>query len=343
MVLLSTWAGTEYAWGSAAIISLGIGALVALVAFCLVEMRAAEPLIPLWLFKNRTFSAASGVGFIVGFAMFGAIIYLPLYLQIVHGASPTASGLQLLPMIAGMLVTFIVSGRIVTRTGRYKVFPITGSAVLGAGLFLLSLLGPQTPYGLVALYMLVTGLGVGLVMQVLVVAVQNSVPYTQLGVATATSTFFRTIGGAFGVAVLGAVFTNRLLAQLRLHATAAELKLLSGSNITANPEQIDHLPPAQRTLFVDAFSHAIHSLFLVAVPFVAVAFVLSWVMKEIPLRTTANVPGSGPDADPDGGDAPDGDAVAVTDGAGAGERHANGSAGAGPAGDEAVLEPPRRA
>jgi uncharacterized protein YejL (UPF0352 family) len=137
--------------------------------------------------------------------------------------------------------------------------------------------------------MFITGLGIGLVMQVLVVAVQNAVPYSALGVATATSTFFRTIGGAFGVAVLGAVFANRLVSQLKLHATAAELKLVSGSNVTANPAQIDHLPAAQRTFVVSAFSHSVETTFLVAVPFVVFGFILSWLIKEIPLRTTAFV------------------------------------------------------
>jgi EmrB/QacA subfamily drug resistance transporter len=289
LILLTTWGGTTYAWGSTTIMALGIGGVALLVIFCLVELRAAEPIIPLVLFRNRTFSAASAVGFVIGFTMFGAIIYLPLYLQIVHGASPTKSGLELLPMVGGMLVTFVLSGQLVTRTGRYKIFPILGSAVLAVGLALLANLGPQTSFGYVALYMVIVGLGLGLVMQVLVVAVQNSVPYSQLGTATATATFFRTIGGAFGVAVLGAVFNTQLLAKLKEHASSAELKLISGGNITANPTEISHLPIAQRTQVIDAFSHSLQTVFIVAVPFAVVAFALSWVMKEIPLRTTAHV------------------------------------------------------
>ena len=285
------------------IIALGLISLVTLGVFCWIETRATEPIIPLWLFKNRTFTATSGVGFIIGFSMFGAIIYLPLYLQIVHGASPTLSGLELLPMIGGMLLTFILSGRLVTRTGRYKVFPIVGTGVLAVGLALLTQLGPHTPYGVVAIYMFITGMGIGLCMQVLVVAVQNAVPHSALGVATATSTFFRTIGGAFGVAVLGAVFANRLLSQLKLHATAAELKLVSGSNLTANPAQIEHLPPSQRTFVIAAFSHSVETAFLVAIPFVVLGFILSWLIKEIPLRTTAFVGTSGPDGGQPHGDA----------------------------------------
>jgi len=204
-----------------------------------------------------------------------------------------------------MLLTFITSGRIVTRTGRYKIFPIVGTGVLSLGLLSLTQLGPHTAYGEVAVFMFITGLGVGLVMQVLVVAVQNAVPYSALGVATATASFFRTIGGAFGVAVLGAVFANRLLSQLKLHATSAELKLVSGSNLTANPAQIDHLPPAQRTFVVSAFSHSVEAAFLVAVPFVVLGFILSWLIKEIPLRTTQFVATSRPDVQqPQGSDVP---------------------------------------
>jgi EmrB/QacA subfamily drug resistance transporter len=326
IILLTSWAGSEYAWGSSEIVGLGALAVVTLVSFCWIETRAAEPIIPLWLFKNRTFTATSGVGFIIGFSMFGAIIYLPLYLQIVHGVSPTISGLELLPMIGGMLLTFILSGRLVTRTGRYKVFPIVGTAVLTVGLLLLTLLGSHTPYVEVAAFMFVTGLGIGLVMQVLVVAVQNSVPHSELGVATATSTFFRTIGGAFGVAVLGAVFANQLASQLRLHATAAELKLLSGSNLSANPAQIDHLPAVQRTFVVNAFSHSVESAFLVAVPIVVLGFVLSWFIKEIPLRTTANVASTGPAAG-DRESAPESDGTAGSDDGATGARPAPAATG----------------
>jgi predicted MFS family arabinose efflux permease len=288
IILLTTWAGTQYAWGSSTIIGLAILGLAFIVAFCIVETRAAEPIIPLGLFRGRTFSAATGVGFIVGFSMFGAIVYLPLYLQTVHGASPTASGLELLPLVVGMLGTFILSGRLVSSTGRYKIFPVMGCAVMGVGLFLLSRLGTNTSFGVTSIYMFVVGLGVGLVMQVLVVAVQNSVPYSQLGVATSTATFFRTIGGCFGVSLLGALFDNRLLSALRAHATASQLSLLKGGSIAANPAQINQLPTPERLLFISSFSHALHGVFLFAVPFAALGFVLSLIMKEIPLRTVAH-------------------------------------------------------
>ena len=289
LILLTTWGGTTYAWGSAAILITGAVSVVLLALFCLVETRAAEPIIPLGLFKNRTFSAASGVGFTIGFTMFGAIIYLPLYLQIVHGASPTVSGLELLPVIGGMLITFILSGQLVSRTGRYKIFPIIGSAVLGIGLLFLTHLGPTTSFGFAALGMFIVGLGIGLVMQVIVVAVQNSVPHSQLGTATATATFFRTIGGAFGVAVLGAVFSARLLANLTRGTSAAVAKQISSAVADSNPAKLRGLPTHEKLLVIGSFSHALQDVFIVAVPFAVLAFVLSWLMKEVPLRSSAHV------------------------------------------------------
>ena len=290
LILLLTWGGTQYAWASSTIIGLGVASLVLLSVFCFVELRVDEPVISLRLFKNRTFSAASATGFVIGFTMFGSIVYLPLYLQVVHGASPTKSGLELLPMVVGLLITFVLSGQLVSRTGRYKVFPIVGSAVVAVGLIALSRLGPHSSFTFAAVGMFIIGLGLGLVMQILVVAVQNAVPHSQLGTATATATFFRSIGGAFGVAVLGDVFNNRLLHELRSSLTSTQLgQLVKGGSVAINPTQIDHLPLAQRALVVDAFSHTLQTVFLFALPFAVVAFALSWLMKEIPLRTHAAV------------------------------------------------------
>ncbi len=289
LILMTTWGGVTYAWGSITILGLAIVSAILLIIFCFVEAKATEPIIPLNLFRNRTFNAASAVGFVIGFTMFGSIVYLPLYLQIVHGASPTLSGLELLPMVGGMLISFVLSGQLVTRTGRYKIFPIVGSAVLAVGLTLLAQLGAHTSFIYAAIGMFVVGLGMGLVMQVLVVAVQNSVPHAQLGTATATATFFRTIGGAFGVAVLGAVFNSRLLSQLRATASPALLKLLGNGNISENPSQINHLPLAERALVINAFSHTLQTVFVVAVPFAVVAFIVSLFMKEIPLREKAHI------------------------------------------------------
>src|SRR5690348_14111183 len=212
LVLLTSLGGTTYAWASTPIYLMAIGAVVCGALFVWAESRAAEPVVPLHLFRNRIFSASSAVGFVVGFAMFGAIAYLPQYMQIVKGVSPTISGLRLLPLMAGLLTTSIISGRLVSRWGRYRIFPIVGTAVMTVGLYLLSHLAVDTSVWLSSLYMLVLGAGLGASLQVLVVAVQNAVSYTDLGAATGGATFFRSIGGSFGTATFGAVFSNVLAA-----------------------------------------------------------------------------------------------------------------------------------
>jgi EmrB/QacA subfamily drug resistance transporter len=289
IILLTTFGGQQFAWSSWQIIAMGVGALVLLAAFCAVELHVEEPIIPLDLFRIRTFSVASAVSFAIGFTMFGAIIFLPQWLQVVQDASPTKSGLELLPVVTGMLTTFIISGRLVSRTGRYKIFPILGTLVVSIGLALLSQLNVHTPYFQAALYMLVVGLGLGLVMQVLVVAVQNSVPHARLGTATSTATFFRTIGGAFGVAALGAVFNNRLFSQLRASKLPGVLNIVRSSSIAANPQQLNRLPAKIRVPVIAAYSHSLQTVFLIAVPTAVVAFALCFLMKEAPLRTTAFV------------------------------------------------------
>jgi EmrB/QacA subfamily drug resistance transporter len=213
-VLATSLGGATYAWGSWQIVGLGVLAVVATAALIPVERRATEPVLPLSLFSSRVFTIASAVGFIVGLALFGSTTYLPLFLQVVDGASPTSSGLQLLPLILGLLTTSIGSGQIIARWGHYKPFPIAGTALLVVGFLLLSRMTPSTPASTRAFDMLVVGLGLGLVMQVLVLAVQNDVDYRDLGVATAGATFFRSIGGCFGVAICGAIFSNRLAHEL---------------------------------------------------------------------------------------------------------------------------------
>jgi EmrB/QacA subfamily drug resistance transporter len=287
VILLTTWGGTTYAWGSATIISLAVAAVVLVALFLWAELRAAEPVIPLGLFRISVFSVSNAIGFIVGFVMFGAIIYIPLYLQTVHAATPTSSGLQLLPLVCGMLVTFTVSGRLVTKWGRYKIFPVIGTALMSVGLFLFSLLAPSTPLWVSSIYMVVLGLGIGCVMQVLVVAVQNAVPRSQLGTATSSSTFFRSIGGSFGVAVFGAIFNNRLAANLPRYLPPSALRAVHGSNISASPAQLDALPPAIHHGYVLAFSDSLHAVFLIGAPISLLAFVLTWFLKDLPLRGQA--------------------------------------------------------
>ncbi len=216
-MLFTSLGGTTYPWGSAPIISLGVAGAVLVAVFALVERRAVEPVLPLHLFSIRTFTVANLVGFIVGFAMFGAITYLPLFFQIVRGESPTISGLQLLPLMAGLLIVSIGSGQVISRTGRYRIFPIVGTALMTVGLLLLSRMGIGTSPVVSSLFMIVLGMGLGSVMQVLVLVVQNAVPYSELGVATSGATFFRSIGGSFGTAIFGAIFSNVLVGNLVRH------------------------------------------------------------------------------------------------------------------------------
>ena len=206
LVLITTWGGSEYAWGSWQILGLAALAAVTLVAFGLVERRAAEPILSLQLFRNRNFSLVAGMGFLVGFAMFGAITFLPLYQQTVQGASATNSGLLLLPMMAGMLVTSVGVGRAITKSGRYRIFPIVGGVLMVAGMFLLSRLDADTSRFESSLFMVVLGAGMGFLMQTTMLIAQNSVEQKDLGVASSAATFFRSIGGSFGVALFGAIF-----------------------------------------------------------------------------------------------------------------------------------------
>jgi MFS family permease len=236
------------------------------------------------LFRSRVFSVANAMGFTIGMAMFGAIIFIPLFLQIVYGLSPTASGLRMLPLMAGLLVAAVLSGRVISRIGRYKAFPIAGTAVLVVGMYLLSRLEVSTALWIASAYMVVVGVGLGLVMQVLVLVVQNDVRPQEIGVATSTATFFRSVGGAFGVAIFGTIFATRLadgLGQLPRRITAR-----LGSGVHLNPEQARHLPPAVHTDFLNAFAHALHGVFLFGMAMAAVPFILSWFLKEVPLRTT---------------------------------------------------------
>src|SRR6516164_9200192 len=290
LVLITSLGGTTFAWSSAPIFTLVAIAVVSGALFIWAESRAAEPVVPLHLFRNRVFSAASAVGFVVGFAMFGAIAYLPQYMQIVKGVSPTVSGLRLLPLMAGLLTTSIVTGRLVTKWGRYRIFPIIGTATMTVGLYLLSHLGVTTSDWLSSLYMLVLGAGIGASLQVLVVAVQNAVSYTDLGAATGGATFFRSIGGSFGTAIFGAVFSNVLAGDLvaALHGLSLPPGLTAASG--ASPAVLDHLPAALHLGYITGYATALHTVFLVATPFGALAFLLSWTIKDIPLRTTAGSP-----------------------------------------------------
>ncbi len=252
IVLLTTLGGTSYAWGSAFIVGLGVAAVGALIAFVVVERRAAEPVLPPELFRNRVFVVTSAIGFVVGFALFGALTYLPLFQQVVRGASPTESGLQLVPVMAGVLIASIASGQIISRNGHYKPLPIAGTAVACVGMFVLSTMDAGTSVPAASGLMFVLGLGLGMVMQVLVLAVQNAVPYEQLGVATSGATLFRSIGGSIGTAILGAIFTNRLDDILSAGGAPAGVGAL-------DPSALDRLPPEAHATFIGAFTDALDS------------------------------------------------------------------------------------
>ncbi|MFJ3878135.1 DHA2 family efflux MFS transporter permease subunit [Streptomyces sp. NPDC090077] len=290
LVLVASLGGT-WGWGSARIVGLAVLGAVLLVAFVLVERRAAEPVLPLGLFRIRTFTLCSVISFVVGFAMFGAMVYLPTFLQVVRGVSPTMSGVHMLPMVFGLLIASTASGQIVSRTGRWKVFPITGTAVTAVGLLLLHQLERTSSDWETSAYFFVFGTGLGLVMQVLVLVVQNSVSYADLGVATSGATFFRSIGASFGVAIFGTVFTNRL--GDKLTATLAGIPLppaATPERLEADPRAIGALPPEVRLRVLDAYSSAITDVFLYAVPVVLVAFVVSWFLKEDKLRASVTTP-----------------------------------------------------
>ena len=281
VVLLTDLAGVLYPWGSPVILSLGAIAVLALIAFPRVERRAAEPVLPLHLFANRTFTTSALVGLIVGFALFGSVTYLPLFLQVVNGASPTRSGLQMTPLMGGMLLTSIVSGQIISRTGRYRAFPIVGTAVMTIGLYLLSRMHAQTTVFEASIRMLIVGLGLGMVMQVLIISVQNAVEYQDLGVATSGVTLFRMVGGAVGTAVLGAIFAARLATRLE-----NALPDVTAPATGFTRETILALPPAARSLYVDAFTTALNLVFLTAAIVGFAGFVLAWFIPERPLRDT---------------------------------------------------------
>ncbi|QKG22527.1 MFS transporter [Actinomadura verrucosospora] len=294
LVLMTTWGGTRYDWLSAPIIVLAVVSVVLIVVWLWVEQRAAEPIMPPHLLRHAVFALSSAISFVVGFAMFGALTFLPIFLQVVHGVSPTLSGVHLLPMMLGMLVASIGSGQLISRTGRYKVFPVVGTPLIAIALYLLSRLDENSSTLSMSLRFALLGFGLGLVMQVLVIAVQNAVSYKDLGSATSGVTFFRQIGGSFGVAVFGSVFSNELAKHV---GDLAKSRLLPpGFNPTAvqgNPKLLDKYPASVKQGVLHAYAQSIDTVFLWAVPVAAVAFVLTWFLREVPLRATSQTPDYG--------------------------------------------------
>jgi EmrB/QacA subfamily drug resistance transporter len=288
LILVTTWGGSEYGWGSPTIVGLAVAGVALIGAFVLQERRAPEPLIPLSLFRSSVFRVATALGFFIGLAMFGAIIFIPLFLQLVYGVSPTSSGLRMLPLMAGLLTASVLSGRVISRVGRYKAFPVAGTAVTALGMFLLSRLAVDTAPWLASVYMLVVGVGIGLVMQVLVLVVQNDAPVRDVGVATSTATFFRSMGGSIGVALFGAIFAARLTSELKTLPGNAAARFSGGVNI--RPDEVHALPAGIRHEFLLAFVSALQPVFLVGAALTAGTFLLALALREVPLRTSTRGP-----------------------------------------------------
>ncbi|MFL5829414.1 MAG: DHA2 family efflux MFS transporter permease subunit [Solirubrobacteraceae bacterium] len=285
IVLVASLGGTTWPWGSAQTILVAAAGVLLLAAFIATERRAREPVLPLELLSNRVFRIGGILSLIVGFALFGSVTFLPLYFQTVDAASPSAAGLRLTPMMAGLLVTSILSGQLIARRGRYRIFPIVGTAVMVVGLALLSRLDVGTSAVQSALYLLVLGIGLGMTMQVLVLAVQNAVDYQVLGAATSGVTLFRGLGGSLGAAVFGTIFSSRLTSGLRGLSGATAHQVAGAGRLTG--AQVARLPPATRAAYEHAYVHALRPVFVAAAGVALVGALISWLLPERPLRETA--------------------------------------------------------
>lgn len=290
LLLVGELGGTQYAWGSPTIVGLSLAGLLLVGVFVWHERRTPEPILPPRLFRDGVFRVSAAASFIVGAAMFGALAFLPLYLQVATGASATTSGLLLLPLIGGLLVTIIGSGRLISRTGRYKVFPIVGTALVALAMFLLSTLSADTSRLLTDLYMVVLGAGLGMVLQVLILVVQNAVPRQDLGVATAGVTFFRSLGGAVGTAAFGALLANRLGHELALKLRGVPgAGQIDPNSLRGNAAQVARLRPSVHHAVTQAVASSVDEIFLAAVPLAVIGFLIVLTLKELPLRETPNI------------------------------------------------------
>ncbi|MFL6109818.1 MAG: MFS transporter [Catenulispora sp.] len=293
LILVTSFGGSTWAWRSWQVYSCTALGAVLLIGWYFAEKHAREPVLPLHMFKNPVFAMCSTIGFVIGLCMMGSLTFLPLYMQIVHGASPTMSGLQLLPLMAGVLVASIGSGQLISKTGRYKVFPIAGTAVMTVGAWLLSRMTDTSSTPSNALAMLVFGLGLGLVMQVLIIAVQNNVGYEELGTATSAVTFFRSIGGAFGASLFGTVFNNKLTSELSAAVAGGKISpAFPFHRAIQDPKLIKQYPKDVTQPFLHVYSHALHYVFVYAIPLCALAFLLALFLREVPLRTTTRGTGA---------------------------------------------------
>ena len=289
LVLITSLGGSTWAWNSAPIWACGIGAVVLIALFILVEQRASEPVLPLKLFRNRVFTQCSAIGFVLGLCMFGSLSYLPLFMQVVNGDSPTVSGLRLLPLMGGLLVASIGTGQLISKFGRYKIYPIFGTVFMALGLFLMSRIDDHTKSSVLGWDMAIFGLGIGLTMQVLTIATQNNVDYADLGVATSGVTYFRSIGGSFGASIFGTILNNQLTDKV---STSLQNGTLSAkfpvAQILGDPTAVNKLPPAEKDPFLHIYATSCAHVFLIAAPIALVAFVLALFLREVPLRTATS-------------------------------------------------------
>ncbi|MFC4063272.1 MDR family MFS transporter [Planomonospora corallina] len=298
LMLLLSLGGNEFEWNSAWTYGLGAASAVLLGLAVVAERRAADPILPPRLFGNRTFALSSLASLLVGAAMFGAMMFLPQYLQIVKGMSPTASGLMTLPMVFGLLVCSIAVGRFVTRTGRWKVFPVAGMLLVALGLYLLSHLHVDSSLVVIGVYNAVIGIGLGASMQILILAAQNAAARTDMAATTSGVSFFRSLGGAVGVAAFGAVLSNRLSSELAALAKAAHLPLTGGADISlGSPDAIRRLPAPVLEIILEAFTRALQTVFLVGAPIAVLGAIAALLLKELPLRS-AQAPKPAPEPAP---------------------------------------------
>ncbi|MFF4777132.1 MDR family MFS transporter [Microtetraspora fusca] len=294
IVLITSWGGQQhgYPWGSWQILSLAALAVVSLAIFLPIEKRAAEPIMPLHVFANRNFSLISALGFLLGFAMFGAISFLPLFQQTVQGATATNSGLLLLPMMGASMIVSLFVGRAITKTGKYKIYPVVGGAIMAVGAWLLSLQDAKTSTLTTGVYIAVLGLGMGFLMQTTMLIAQNSVEQKDLGVASSASTFFRSIGGSFGISLFGAIFNNKLTEQLTAKLGPEMADKVASSGGRMNPAQLAQLPPQMKDGILGALADSISGVFGWSVLFAVLVPVIAIFIKEVPLRSGASAPGS---------------------------------------------------
>jgi EmrB/QacA subfamily drug resistance transporter len=289
LVLITSLGGSTWAWNSAPIWACGVGAVVLIVLFILVEQRASEPVLPLKLFRNRVFTQCSAIGFVLGLCMFGSLSYLPLFMQVVNGDSPTVSGLRLLPLMGGLLVASIGTGQLISRFGKYKIYPIFGTVFMALGLFLMSRIDDHTKSSVLGWDMAIFGLGIGLTMQVLTIATQNNVDYSDLGVATSGVTYFRSIGGSFGASIFGTILntqlTNKVSDSLKNGTLPPKFPV---AQILGDPTAANKLPPAEKDPFLHLYATSCAHVFLIAAPIALVAFVLALFLREVPLRTATS-------------------------------------------------------